>query len=539
MRVGSVDDSALHIERVRVSALRDGDPAPRSITRTFAPGAFAPGEVSYIPASHDLERALTVTVVGTFDDGAEVTSNAGVHFTPDLITLLDFNIVRACVGVRCDSGSSCGRDSAGQVRCLADRRDALPAYTNARPPSVTARDGESPTDAVAEAGFDATDGAIDDAEETGADAGIDAANEEIATPEDVPADAPADVPADAPADVPLVLRRGSLAAGLAHTCAIRADGVVRCWGRGVEGQLGDGAGESSARAVSVAGLRDPEALSAGDGHTCARTRSGDVWCWGRNDLGQLGNGGLARSLVPVQVAIAGAQEITARGDASCARTADGSVWCWGDNRDGQVGTGMSPERVPTRAYGTFRAEQIALGRYVGCGVQTDRAARCWGDGRQALLGDGSTTALRRLAFLRASDVRLVALGDHHGCALSTTGEVSCWGENSDAMLGVDAGAIETTPTPLGVTALALTLGARHTCTISRANTVICWGLMSGARLAPTEVSGLSRVVEIAAGASHTCARRDDDAVRCVGRNDQGQLGDGTLLDRATPVPTLD
>jgi len=48
----------------------------------------------------------------------------------------------------------------------------------------------------------------------------------------------------------------------------------------------------------------------------------------------------------------------------------------------------------------------------------------------------------------------------------------------------------------------------------------------------------SRIVQAGIGEDHTCALTDAGRVYCWGRNHRGQLGDGTLVDRATPVPVL-
>jgi alpha-tubulin suppressor-like RCC1 family protein len=89
-----------------------------------------------------------------------------------------------------------------------------------------------------------------------------------------------------------------ISAGGSHTCALRPDGSVVCWGRNLTGQLGNGActgpdhfgclpserGGTSAgesRPVPVLGLTDAREISAGSGHTCALHRDGRVSCWGK------------------------------------------------------------------------------------------------------------------------------------------------------------------------------------------------------------------------------------------------------------------
>ncbi len=96
-----------------------------------------------------------------------------------------------------------------------------------------------------------------------------------------------------------------IAAGSYHSCAIRAGGKVSCWGRGNGGQLGNG---KTIVAVptpqEIAGLTDVVQLALATEHSCALKKDGRVYCWGSNGSGELGNGEFgngARRLVPTLV----------------------------------------------------------------------------------------------------------------------------------------------------------------------------------------------------------------------------------------------
>jgi alpha-tubulin suppressor-like RCC1 family protein len=86
------------------------------------------------------------------------------------------------------------------------------------------------------------------------------------------------------------------------TCAVDRVGAIRCWGEGDLGRLGQGTTASSPVPVDVVGLPGPaDHTAVGERHACAVLVDGDLWCWGRGNDGELGNGSNTTSLVPVRV----------------------------------------------------------------------------------------------------------------------------------------------------------------------------------------------------------------------------------------------
>ena len=99
--------------------------------------------------------------------------------------------------------------------------------------------------------------------------------------------------------------------------------------------------------------------------------------------------------------------------------------------------------------------------------------------------------------------------------------------------------------------IELGVGANHVCALSQGGTVYCWGhnvvgqagqnhlvFMGDTQLVPALVPGITSASEIVAGDQHTCVRLVDDDFLCWGRNNQGQLGDGTMTDSYMPVRVM-
>jgi alpha-tubulin suppressor-like RCC1 family protein len=160
-------------------------------------------------------------------------------------------------------------------------------------------------------------------------------------------DGPTDDTRSTPAPVPGLTSVVELAAGYQHACARKSDGTVWCWGSNVTGEIGDGTLANRPSPVPVAtAINDFIQLSAGLGHTCGLRSNGTVWCWGDNSYGQLGDGtGVSRTIPGQVINLGGVAQITAGLYHNCALTGDGTVWCWGANEVGQLGIGTTTAQL--------------------------------------------------------------------------------------------------------------------------------------------------------------------------------------------------
>lgn len=149
-----------------------------------------------------------------------------------------------------------------------------------------------------------------------------------------------------------------VAGGYRHTCALIADGgAVYCFGQGTQGQIGHGYFLDTAIPTAVVGLSNAITVTAGSAHSCALIADGTVRCWGANANGELGDGmfdGGDKMNTPVTVVwdagdpLSGVVGITAGANHTCAELDAGGFVCWGINSSGQCGIGntASPQRHP-------------------------------------------------------------------------------------------------------------------------------------------------------------------------------------------------
>jgi alpha-tubulin suppressor-like RCC1 family protein len=352
--------------------------------------------------------------------------------------------------------------------------------------------------------------------------------------------------------------------------------------RGIDCSESDYNNECRLMPVDVAGLsRGVSAIAAGGLHTCALTGAGGIKCWGMNNAGQVGDGTGGRTFdrQPTPVDVVGLQSgmraIAAGSGHTCGLTSNGGVKCWGANDFGQLGDGGGG--VPCEKFGGEPGHcrltpvdvlglqsgitAIAAGEGRTCALTDAGSVKCWGFRG---LGDGTTEM--RLTPVDVvglqSSVMAISIGGGHICALISNGGVKCWGGNFRGQLGDNTTENRLTPVDVlglqsGITAIAA--GSLYTCALTGSGGVKCWGrsdlgqLGDGGggvpcadeedgdlcRLAPVDVIGLqSGISAVAAGQWHTCALTASGGVKCWGQNVDGELGDGTTELRLTPVDVV-
>ena len=190
----------------------------------------------------------------------------------------------------------------------------------------------------------------------------------------------------------------SISTGQFHTCALTTSGGLKCWGYDGYGQLGDDdVAANKLTAVDVFGLTSGVVnVSTGQHHTCAVTAEGNLKCWGYNNVGQLGDNSATNKLTPVDVQglTSGVARVSAGVSHTCAVTTAGGAKCWGLDTQGQLGDNSTTSKpTPVDVWGlTSGVASISCGGYHTCAVTTTGAAKCWGYSNYGQLGNNSTTS---------------------------------------------------------------------------------------------------------------------------------------------------
>ena len=340
-----------------------------------------------------------------------------------------------------------------------------------------------------------------------------------------------------------------ISAGSFHTCVVLAVAQVKCWGASNFGQLGYGDSSGRGNEPGEMGENLPVVdlgfnssvlqVSAGGLHTCALLDSAEVKCWGRGTNGALGYGNgdsigddtgeMGDNLPPVDLGTGvSVVQVSAGGMHTCALFANGGVKCWGDGSQGQLGYGSTTNignlpgemgaSLPFVDLGSNQtAVQVSAGAAHSCAILTNGRVKCWGSGESGRLGYedpinrgtapgemGDNLPFVNLGTNRtvtqiSAGLSLDSLGSFvnngHTCAVLDNSRVKCWGEDVNGVLGFllvdnDPGdapgemgdSLPFVETGTGESVLHVASGLSHTCALLSNETVRikCWG--SGGRL---------------------------------------------------------
>jgi len=307
------------------------------------------------------------------------------------------------------------------------------------------------------------------------------------------------------------------------------------------------------------------AVAGGGSHSIARDACGGVWAWGGNGTGQLGDGTRTARPTPIRVAtiLRAVRAISASG-ASYAILSDGTIMAWGPNNVGQLGLGTVSVDVlvPTSIPGLAGVTAVAAGGNHALAL-VGGEVYAWGANNEGQLGVGTIDVIAHETPLKVAGlpniVAIAASRNNDSYALDSNGFVWAWGRNTVGQVGRSTGGtpqampvrvlrslISTDPLD-GVIAIAANNGSAAA--LRQDGTVWTWGFNSNGQLgdgtltnrafaAPVQESSggsLGNILTISGGTFFFLASRADGSARGWGQNANGQLGDGTTTDRHRAV----
>jgi len=361
--------------------------------------------------------------------------------------------------------------------------------------------------------------------------------------------------------------------GEGHTCTISVINILMCYGSNGFGQIGDGTylDRYTPTQVNLDETGDIYAtqIIAGHSHNCAVDNLDNLHCWGWNGYGQLGDGTISDKNNPEYIlslqfptfpmSLGGYHTCTVNTD-------DNLLLCWGLNDHGQLGDGTTANKLEPEiiSYGSedpdnIFIQEIELGlSYTTCAIDNLRNLLCWGNNEFGQVGDGSNTdRYTPTLILGGSEsfyVESVVVGQEHSCMTTNLDDFGCWGRNNHGQIGDGTNVDKNSPTLVdtGSVVQSYALGGSHTCAIVISGELKCWGLNAFGQIgdaeytnknSPINVVGVFRfgtrtATKISLGTFHTCAIDDEDNAWCWGWNQYGQLGDGSTINRSTPVPVV-
>ncbi len=269
---------------------------------------------------------------------------------------------------------------------------------------------------------------------------------------------------------------------------------------------------------------------------------------------------------------------------NCALFHNNTVKCWGQNFSGNLGLGDTEDRgddaeemgenLPFINFGLGKIPiSLHLGEGTSCARFNDGTIKCWGQNGRGELGLEDTNnrgwsagqmgdSLPSVNLGTGRSVVHMVSGASHSCAILDNSTVKCWGQNFDGQLGLGntdhygdntgemGDNLPTVDLGSGRTAESLYAGYGHTCAILDNGAVKCWGRNFNGQLGlgdfglrgdqPGEMGDNLPAIDLGTGRTaimmalssvHSCALLDNGDVKCWGENENGQLGLEDDIDR--------
>ena len=348
-------------------------------------------------------------------------------------------------------------------------------------------------------------------------------------------------------------RFGAVYAGGTHSCGLRFDGTAVCWGsnrtlrhRGIFVPYGN---LDNSRQATPPGDKFT-ALSLGYDHSCGLRIDGTITCWGYNkrrhggkftalSLGYNNSCGLRIDGTITCWGVGNLIEEVPNGkflaldvktDSACALGVSGSINCWGK--------GFSPVAHPPS--GEFKSVSLDPNNNYACGIRIDGTITCWGrvssvscttSGIEPLLSAENDIRpgyplynyydLCKSELFQPPDgqFKTISVAPQHSCGLRTDGTVACWGSNEDDLVCEFSDSTYLCATSFGsrvyapegqFNAISTSPNTPYiSCGLRSSGSIVCWGSDRYISRQP-----IGRFKTLSVSGTHVCGVRTDGTIKC-------------------------
>jgi alpha-tubulin suppressor-like RCC1 family protein len=354
-----------------------------------------------------------------------------------------------------------------------------------------------------------------------------------ATPAPGPTPLPTSTSMPAPGPSPAVMAVTDIFTGFT-TCALLQNGAIKCWGANNQGQLGNGSALASSSTPVLATLGPAHALrrrASSQNSQCAILNDNTVWCWGS-----------AAMALPAQATVFGSDVEDVAGECIL-RTSDKGVSCL-DNAGALIA--MTTLGTNVRSLTSFDKQSY-------CAVTSTNALYCWGNNTNHRVGQPTPVAptpspvpnviVVPTLVPGVGDVDFTMLSYGVGYAVKTTGEFFAWGATSMGLGLPKDRTVALFPMSTDLMPQEYVRGTEqyvqgsaadsHAMFVTSTGKVLRAGLRGGGSTSALIAS--SGAKRVATNLENTCVIFTDGTLKCLGRNEAGQLGNDTTTDSPTLV----
>jgi alpha-tubulin suppressor-like RCC1 family protein len=282
----------------------------------------------------------------------------------------------------------------------------------------------------------------------------------------------------------------------------------------------------------------------------------ELYVWGQNDSGQVGDDSALDRSSPVQVGALTTWASVAGGsgfggsDTSLAAKTDGTLWTWGAASFGRLGNNNTTvaKSSPVQIGALTNWQQVTGGSYHNAALKTDGTIWAWGLNSNGQLGQNDTDARSSPTQTGAlTNWAQIAAGYSTNVAVKTDGTLWAWGRNSSGQAGNNSALNVSSPVQIGsLTTWSQVAGGwrAFNAAIKTDGTLWTWGANPNGQLgdgtvvyksSPVQVGSLTNWAQVSCGSGHVAAITTGGALYAWGLNNNGRLGDGTTVAKSSPV----